>query len=791
MLKSCMPALFTDLCDRTVRDSVPQKMHVVPLPRFLILQIFIVPLVTLVFAYRNIVEWRFGWPFDLVTYSTIVYVQVRSDYNFRAIAPFTRFVAALSVSVTIGVASFLLFSPLHAFDDAVLIHFPYVIFAAALSPVLPHFPGTRNIVESTIVLQFLFLLYMLEEALRSNSSLFQRDLIPYGTLLVEAECVSSWWAYASSRIFITTVFRSFVYIYIVKMFFVASTVQPFDKQSGKKNHDIGKKGKVDVNMKGSHRSSLNYLTGVRSTIITRDPLISPASRQVNGPSGSLSATLESFAFRILYFTVVTSLYLHSLYRSIWSVSFSRVDGNTWILGLRSLLQSFWYHLTVKHETELRVTLGYWILFFTFPFVYEYALNLLASYLHVQRFDPRINALARKNYHILILVIWTTGRKVQPLYIASCALIVTGFAILEGLRGIFPLQKARSERCSHTGRSTPPNCSVDSIISENSNACDGFAESEWVVWPFRAGASVCVWVIRTLRCGGHALGFLRPSFLIRIYFVYSDRFVKDRVKLVELSHIFLLLSASLFPALGQTLKKCYLNNSPADFTFRTTIPGSYSCIGFYRCSVSYLREYTRRICGWLGLYQSSVPACASSNALEALFEHAGIVTVVLADMLACTIPIIFSICTGKALTRLSSITSIKSWRRPRAAFGKMISLKHPSEGLTEHANESRKKYVTQQQGQITQSMYLHQKLVPCQPESVLIFGNRTVLGSVACFVTVLFCSQRIVHLPLAPSTFAAGSATLIEAISPLDNLLLPLVYSASVLLITPVAGSPKK
>ncbi|TNJ26715.1 hypothetical protein GMRT_11706 [Giardia muris] len=207
----------------------------------------------------------------------------------------------------------------------------------------------------------------------------------------------------------------------------------------------------------------------------------------------------------------------------------------------------------------------------------------------------------------------------------------------------------------------------------------------------------------------------------LYHRLTDRYVRDRYYMVELSHIFLLLCVSLYFSIYALLTSEARGRAWFDGTYRAIGPDLHS----------------RRVLFW----ESSPRRFQVSN----FIPFAGIITVVSADSWAVYGPALYALYLKRPPPTVENTFSIRFWR----------STKQSGAAETAEPTET-----------ACQSTYMYSRPMLCQ--------GRTVIGSLT-ILAITTVSMWNFGFDLVCTLVVATCVMLYELTATMDNLVLPLVF----------------
>ena len=622
-------------------------MIISPIPRGLTEQLKIIPL-SLVFLNSNqYVEEGNLRASLLVIYSVTAYLLVSSNLNITALPFLLRALAIATLSLLPAMVICMVWVVRYKIELDFLHNISKVITLSTVLLLLPPFPGTTNVVDSMMVIQYIIFIYSILTAIDNIvvSRLFRID---GWNLSLQGSALYHWIVLSAARCFLQSVCLSLCSLYFAKF---------------------------------QYTSTSNQSTRLKRFPVYRKVHTLAIERFIIAPThGNIGKQTD--VCDLLYTGLILILSGRIWYSTVWKGS-AITKYSPKYYGMRELISlclSQKMTFAILTFNKLIQHLLCLLIFLTVGWLYFHSYRTKITTLKVLNIPEDLNqAFCRKGFHVLYAIVLLSLLSDPVIFFVLSSAAVCCFCVLEAVRG-------------------------------------------QVQTPFHT---------------------------------YTQRFVTDTRSNVELSHILLLLSGSAFPAIYFLF---WLAPGPPTHVPETSGDACHSSNAWCKTLHFIYARNTK-----MQMYDS--------------FLSAGIVTTICADACAVYAPIIFTYITGSSPHRYKDVCHIKF-------KSNLIVVSTSSEkNYLKTKNSIHKNYHFSHQYTnsipinliSTKTTYNGPSLFSRGCHNACLNKNRTFVGSVGfCVSSTLICIL-LYGYPIVQSLVLSIVTAIAEAVSSIDNLILPFIF----------------
>ncbi|EFO65561.1 Hypothetical protein GLP15_1810 [Giardia lamblia P15] len=622
-------------------------MIISPIPRGLTEQLKMIPL-SLIFLgskeYADRINLRASL---LVVYSATAYLLVSSNLNINVLPFFLRALVVSTLSLFPAAVVCILWVVRYHVELDFLHNVSQIIILSTTLLLLPPFPGTTNIVDSVMVIQYIIFIYSVLTVL--DNILLSRLFGTNGwNLSLQVSASYYWAALSSARCCLQSVYLSLCSLYFIKFRNVSTKSQ-----------------NVRLRRFLAHKKAHTSPTGRLTISLAR-----------------VDVGRQTRSFDLLYTALILVIYGRIWYTTVWKGS-AITKYLLQYCGIGDLI-SLYFNRTLSHRIasfdNLTQYVLYLIVFFIVGWLYYYIYQTRIHTLKLQQVSRDLaQAFCRKGFHLLYIVVLLFLFSDPVVFFVLSSIAVGCFCILEAVRG-------------------------------------------QVQTPFHT---------------------------------YTQCFVVDKRSNVELSHIFLLLNGSVFPAVYFLL---WLAAGPPMHT-----PDFHSDARHSSNSWSKTLRFIRSRDTKLQSYDS--------------FLSAGIVTTICADACAVYASIIFTYITGFPPRRYKDIFYIKF----KSNLIVIPDLSEKGDSIAKRLLPKRCYLSSHYRSNIpvtllsTETTCTGLSLFSRGCHNTCLNKNRTFVGSVGFWISSTLICTLLYGYSISQSLILSMITALAEAVSSIDNLLLPFIF----------------
>lgn len=625
-------------------------MIISPIPRGLVEQLKVIPL-SLVFLtdqeYSQGVNLRASL---LVVYSITAYLLISSNLNITALPFLLRALIISTLSLLPAVGICVLWVTFYRVELDFLHNISKVVIFSTILLLLPPFPGTTNIVDSIMVVQYIiFICSMLPVS--DNIIVSRLFKIDGWNLSLQKDALYYWGILSSARCYLQSAYLSLCSLYFIKF-------QPVLTKAN--------------NVRLKH---LLPYKKAHAPVVERSLVVYTY----------MDADRQAGFLGLLYTTLILLISGRIWYNIVWRGS-AVAKYSLQYYGIGELVFLYFnQRLTAKISISdmLIQQILYLAIFFSVGWVYFYVYRVKMNATRSQHFPRNVSqAFCRKGFHVLYVVVLLSLLSDPIVFLILSSIAVYCFCVLEAIRG-------------------------------------------------------------------------RVS---TIFHKYTQQFVTDKRSNVELSHILLLMSGSVFPAIYFLL---WLAPGPPAHT--KSIIGvddsiDYSSKAWYM-TIHFIHTRDTK----MQIYDS--------------FLSAGIVTTICADACAVYASVIFTYIIGASPRRYKDIFYIM-FKSNLIVVSNLSEKKHSKTECPQHKTNNISHYYKR-----NIPVSLASTKTTCTGPSIFSRGchnaclnkNRTFVGSVGFFMSSLLICTLLYGYPIGQSLILSIVTALAEAVSSVDNLILPFIF----------------
>lgn len=621
-----------------------------PIPRGLVEQLKIIPLSLIILngqEYAQGVNLRASL---LIVYSVTGYLLVSSNLNTMTLPFFLRalIISTLSLLPAVVICIFWV-----AFYRAGL-DFPHniskiVIFSTILL-LLPPFPGTTNIVDSIMIIQYVIFIYSVlmvsDNIVRSR--LFKID---GWNLSLSVDELYHWAILSAARCYLQSVYLSLCSLYFIKF-------QP--------------------TINRSHNVRLKRLLFYKK-------MHTPAMERLVLSRAHLNTDEQTKFFDLSYVSTILLISGQIWYKNVWKRN-TITKYSLHYYGIGELLSLYFNHKLIGKSSiydRLVRYIIYLLIIFSVGLAYFYIYQTKMNTLKSQHLPKDLSqAFCRKGFHVIymLVLLFLLSDPVSFFILSSVAMC--SFCVLESIRGRIPT----------------------------------------------------------------------------LFHKYTQQFVTDKRSNVELSHILLLMSGSVFPAFYFLL---WLSFGPPEYNKSAfNIANNIHCpSNAWHKTLHFIQSRSTK----MQIYDS--------------FLSAGIVTTICADACAVYASIIFTYITGTRPRRYKDIFYI-TFKSNLIVMSSSSEKKHQRvENMQHKRNKLSHYYKSSIPVNLTsiKTTYTGPSIFNRGCHNSCLNKNRTFVGSFGfCISSILICTL-LYGYSIGQSLILGVITALAEAVSSMDNLILPFIF----------------
>lgn len=622
-------------------------MIISPIPRGLTEQLKVIPLSVIFLGskeYANGVNLRASL---LFVYSATAYLLVSSNLNINALPFFLRALVVSTLSLFPAAVVCTLWVVRYHVELDFLHSISQIVILSTALLLLPPFPGTTNVVDSIMVIQYIIFIYSVLILL--DNILLSRLLGAIGwNRSLQASALYYWAALSSARCCLQSVYLSLCSLYFIK-FRNAST-------------------------KGQNVRLRRFLAHKKAQTLPAERLTILSTR--------IDIDRQTRSFDLLYIVLILVIYGHIWYTSVWK-------GNAiakylpQYYGVGDLIPLY-FDRTSSYKIagcdNLTQYMLYLVLFFIIGWLYYHLCQTKLHRLKLQHASRDLTqAFCRKGFHLLYIIVLLSLFSDPIAFFVLSSIAVGCFCILEAVRG-------------------------------------------QVQTPFHT---------------------------------YTQCFVVDKRRNVELSHIFLLLNGSVFPAVYFLL---WLAAGPPVHT-PDAHGDTHHSSNIWSKTLHFIRARDTK----LQSYDS--------------FLSAGVVTTICADACAVYASIIFTYITGFPPRRYKDIFYIKF----KSNLIVVSDSSEKKDSTTKQLSPKCRYFSSHYRNSIP--VTLVSTKTTCTGLSPFSRGchnaclnkNRTFVGSIGFWISSTLICTLLYGYSIGQSLLLSMITALAETVSSMDNLILPFIF----------------